>query len=140
MTTKEWLLRAKDIDKEINLLLDEQMSALERATHVTASGGGEVKRTAQGNGTEKKFISYSEYSKVIDERIDKLYDTKHEIIKAINRVDNPTYRRLLIARYLEFRTWEKIAIDMHYSYKHVVHYLHPRALKKLEEIIKCNRM
>ena len=54
------------------------------------------------------------------------------------KVEDPTRRNLLIYRYLDFETWESIAVMMNYSYVHVVHNLHPKAIEKIKELIVFN--
>lgn len=134
MTVKEWLLRAKNLDNEINELIKAQEQALTAATSVTC-GGGEKVQTSNVNTSEGKFINYASYSEMIDNRIDELYAIKQEILQAINLVDDGTLRTLLIARYINFGTWEQIAVDLHYSYVHIVHNLHPKSLKAISEIV-----
>lgn len=134
MTVKEWLLRAKNLDNEINELIKAQEQALTAATSVTC-GVGEKVQTSNVNTSEGKFINYASYSEMIDNRIDELYAIKQEILQAINLVDDGTLRTLLIARYINFGTWEQIAVDLHYSYVHIVHNLHPKSLKAISEIV-----
>lgn len=141
MTTqqvKQWLNRARNIDKEIDILKQEKVEAFEDATKITSAAEGERVQISADNGSENKFIEYSEYSVLVDKRIDELYAIKCEILNAINAVEDGTLRRLLELRYLQGETWERIAQSMHYSYKHIVHSLHPKALKKLKEVIECN--
>ena len=135
---KAWLGRAKHIDDEINALLKEQERALTRATGAVPAAKGERVQTTPQNGSEDRFIAYAEYSRIIDERIDELYAVKCEIFKAISRIEDGTLRTLLELRYLSFKTWEEIAVEMSYSYVHVVHNLHPQALKKIKELIEFN--
>ena len=135
---KAWLSRAKHIDDEINTLLKEQERALTRATGTVPAAKVERVQTTPKNGSEERFIAYAEYSRIIDERIDELYAVKCEIFKAISRIEDGTLRTLLELRYLSFKTWEEIAVEMSYSYVHVVHNLHPQALKKIKELIEFN--
>jgi len=44
---------------------------------------------------------------------------KREIVKVIKTVDNIEYQTLLELRYLCFKTWEQIAVDMGYNVRHV---------------------
>lgn len=135
MTAKEWLNRGWELDKEINQLLISQERAFSRALKSTAAADGERVQQSRRNSSEDKFISYAEYSAMADKRIDELYEIKKEILAAVNRVKDPTLRTLLIARYINFKTWERIAEEMHYSYVHVVHNLHPRALNEIDKIV-----
>lgn len=135
MTVKEWLNRARKLDNEINRLLKEQQAAFAMATGATVAPGGEKVQASKGNTTETKFLNYAAYSELIDSRIDELYRIKQEILSAINEVEGETFREILIARYIQNKTWECIADEIHYSYVHVVHNLHPLALKAIGEII-----
>lgn len=136
MTTKEWLTRARNLDKEINRLLAEKEKALSAATSSTAPASGEKVQTSRRNSSESKFLNYAEYSELIDNRIDELYAVKKEILSAINELDSSTLRTLLIARYINFHTWEEIAVEMNYSYMHVCR-LHGKALQKIKDVIEC---
>lgn len=138
MTTKEWLSRGWKLDNEINALLSEQKRAFDIACGTTTRISDDKVQASRGNSAETKFINYLEYSKMIDDRIDELYAIKQEILKAINKLEDNTYRTLLIERYINFKTWENIAVDMNYCYKHIVHTLHPKSLKCIKEVIECN--
>ena len=135
MTTKEWLNRGYKLDKEINALLKEQSAALTRATGSTCGTSAERVQTSRMNITEDRFINYASYSELIDNRIDELYAIKQEILSAINKVDDAVLRTLLIEKYVNFHTWEQIACNMNYSYVHVVHNLHPKALNVISKIV-----
>ena len=50
------------------------------------------------------------------------------------KVGDPTLRNLLIYRYLDFETWESIAVMMNYGIRHV-YKLHGRALNHIDKII-----
>ena len=135
MTSKEWLNRGYKLDKEINALLKEQSAALTRATGSTCGTSAERVQTSRRNTTEDRFINYASYSELIDNRIDELYAIKQEILSAINKVNDAVLRTLLIEKYVNFHTWEQIACNMNYSYVHVVHNLHPKALNAISKIV-----
>ena len=61
---------------------------------------------------------------------------KNEILQTVNQVESATLRRLLIKRYIQNLTWEKIAEQLNYSYKHVVHILHPKALSAIKRVLE----
>ena len=133
MTTKEWLMRGWEINEEINTLLDEKEEAFSRACSVTAPTDPERVTTTRRNTSEDKFIKYSEYEyeKEIDRRIDELYRVKLEILSAIGAINDSTLRKLLVKRYLQFKTWEQIAVEMSYSWRQIVR-LHGKALQKVK--------
>ena len=137
MTVKEWLNRGYRLDKEINVLMREQKRALELATKTTAPADGEKVQTSNGNTSEARFINYADYKKLIDNRIAELYATKHEIITAIDSVDDNTLRQLLIHRYIEFKHWDSIASEMCYSKRQVTR-MHGKALLKIKDVLECH--
>lgn len=57
-----------------------------------------------------------------------------EIACTIDRQPEP-YRTLLYERYINGKTWEQIAVVLNYSYVHVVHRLHPEALRAVQEYL-----
>ncbi|MGL6015774.1 MAG: DUF1492 domain-containing protein [Selenomonadaceae bacterium] len=59
--------------------------------------------------------------------IDALVDLKREIVSAIKSVDNPEFRTLLELRYLCFKPWEQIALEMGYDLRWLYR-LHQKAL------------
>lgn len=128
MTTKEWLLRAWYIDDEINELKLAQKKELE-----TPQYSSERVQTSTENTSENAFIRYSDYSILIDRRIDELYDVKRQILNAINKLDDAVLRKLLIARYINFKTWEQISMDLNYGRSHICR-LHGEALKKIKMV------
>lgn len=133
---KEWLLRARKTDEEINALILEQERALTKATSTVARSDSEKVQTSNVNTSENKFVSYAAYSELIDKRIDRLYEIKKEILENVNKLDDATLRTILILRYLNFQTWEMIACRIHYSYKQVCR-LHGKALNLIKDVIEC---
>ena len=64
--------------------------------------------------------------------IQNLVDAKTQTISAISKVKDNELRALLLYRYVNGYTWEKVAEKLHYSYAHVVKSLHPKALEAVE--------
>lgn len=128
MTTKEWLMRAWRIDREIDLLMDARRRALERATSTTAAPR-DVR--VSGNSGGNPMDTYAALSEQIDRRVDELARVKAEVLEAIERVPNTTHRQLLIERYINCKTMESIAVEMNYSWRQI-NRLHGRALQEIK--------
>lgn len=80
-----------------------------------------------------KIIWYLGASKYyIDEKIVKV-PYKMDITHLIKFVDNHEYQIILEQRYLCFKTWEQISVDMGYSIQHTFR-LHDKALKEVGRI------
>lgn len=135
MTTKEWLMRGWKIDKEINALISAQNRAYEQLIGGAVSYGEKVQKSKQ-NSQEEMRLTYIAYEEKINRRIDELNAVKIEIHSAIEEVESSVLRILLIERYINYKTWNEIADEMGYSYKHVVHNLHSHALKKIAPILE----
>ena len=67
----------------------------------------------------------------INRDIDNLVDLKREIMTAIRSIRDLEYRTVLELRYLCFKPWEQIAVEMECGIDNV-YKLHQKALKKLE--------
>lgn len=132
MTTKQWLNRAIRLDREIDNLLKVQAMLRERATSITQSYSGDV---AQATKDPHKFDALVAINDKIDQQIDKLSLVREEIMDTINRVEDSRYRQILTGRYIAGWTWERIAVEIHYSYKQTTR-LHGYALKAVSEYIQ----
>lgn len=131
MTTKEWLSRAINIDKEIGRLLRERRAAWDRAVSVTSR----VNATCvTGTKDPHKYDKLAEYEDMIDQRVDELYETKQEIETAIAKLSEPILRTILFERYISGKKWEQIACDTNYSYMQVCR-LHGKALGEIEKML-----
>ncbi len=136
MTTKDWLKRARNLDEEINELLKKQQNLYEKVTGGGRGVGGEKVQTSKKNVTENDFIKLAEYSEMIDERIDELCGVKKEILEAINMVEDPMLRAVLIARYINCKDWKDIVGELYYSERQLYR-LHSKALSKID-VSKCH--
>ena len=132
MTAKEWLMRGWRIDREITALERTRRETWERLTSTTPSYAGE---TVQGESDPHKYDRLAELDATITRRIDRLIDTKQEIIDVIAQVQDSRYRTLLTERYTAFKTWEQIAVDMNYSFRQITR-MHGLALMALAPIIE----
>ena len=137
MTTKNWLLRG--------LLLDIQIKALEREREkvfalITKSTGKFVEDRVQNsvnNVTDEQLATYANYSLEIESQIAALIAIKHEIIKTIDEVKDPTLKTLLLLRYINFETWPQVANEINYSERQT-HRLHEKALLAVEDVLVCH--
>jgi len=128
---KQWLNRARNIDKEINHLIEQRDEERSRLLSITQKLTGD---TVQSTKDPHKFDRLVEYEVEIDRQIDELIRVKTEILKAISKLTDGRYREILRLRYLEAKTFEQIAVEMNYSWRHVCT-LHGRALIRMEVVI-----
>ena len=131
MTIKEYLSQAYRIDQRINSKLEQVSSLRELAVKATSTLSDTY---SSGSGNKQKMegviVKIIDLENEIDEEIDRLVDLKQEIVSLIKKVKNPEYQTLLELRYLNFKTWEQIASEMHYSIQHTFR-IHDKALSLL---------
>lgn len=134
MKAKEYLMQVVRADRMIDNKLHEIEELRRMAISVTSvlkddvvSGGG----TGDKVGTIVSKIVDMEYE--LDREIDKLVDLKREVMSVIDQLE-PTKCEILYKRYLQKKTWEKIAVETGFSYVWVCK-LHGRALQDVERIL-----
>lgn len=131
LNAKQWLSRARTIDREINELLKEKEEVRDRVLKIIQSYTADA---VQSTKDPHKFDRVVEQEAEIDRNIDELVAVKTEINKGISQLTDGRYREILRLRYLQGMKFERIAVTMNYSLRHVFT-LHGRALLKMEEIV-----
>lgn len=130
MTAKEYLMQYRSAMRRTQAIT-EHLSELRAVC--------EQLRTEDGHriALDKAVAELVDAEAKTAAEIDRLTELESEIIGTIGRVPEP-YATLLYERYINGKTWEQVAVDMHYSYVHVVHNLHPKALKTVRDLIAFN--
>lgn len=131
MTAKQWLNRARGIEKEIAKLKETQCKTREQVTSITQSYNSDG---AQSSKDPHKFDRLAELDDLISTRMDDLIKVKAEILTMINQLSDRRQRLVLISYYVDGKTWEQTAVDLNYSYMHVTR-IHGYALKEIEPLI-----
>lgn len=131
MSTKEYLSQAYRIDQRINSKLAQVMSLRDLLGKATVTLSGTPKAaTPNPHSMEDTIAKMVDLENEINEDIDALVDLKAEITRRIKRVENTEYQTILELRYLCFKRWEEIAVDMGYSLRRVYE-LHDCALEEV---------
>ena len=137
MKAKEYLSQAYRLDQRIDAKIEQVMSLRNLAAKATStlsdiapSGTRNVHRM------EDIIMRIIDLENEINADIDALVALKREIVSTIKSVPNLEYQILLELRYLCFKPWEQIAVEMGYGIDNVFR-LHQKALKDLEVGEKC---
>lgn len=134
MTAKEYLGQAYRIDQRINSKLEQLQSLRYLATKASAVLTTDpVSSTRNVHGMEDVIIKIADLKSEISADLCQLIDTKHEIVTVIKCVENNELQTLLELRYLCFKNWEQIAVEMHLDLRWI-HRLHNRALNEIDKI------
>ena len=143
MEPKEFLSQYRRAVTDIENLETEAEELENMAMGITVSTEGD---RVQTSGKKDRMAELA--AKAADIRID-IMGKRTEALKAMHRVsrliagmENNRYRKLLHMRYIKGATWEEIAVNMHYSIKHI-YKLHGWALREirseLKEETKCDK-
>ena len=126
------LKRYINLDREIDRKLEEVARLRSKLTRVTEvftaepRGGGSIY-----GKTEEILAKIVDLEKEIDADVDRLIAVRDNIKSVIEVVEDDRERLLLQYRYLDGRTFEEIAVQMHYSWRQI-HRLHSKALTNLK--------
>lgn len=127
---KDYLSQAYRIDTRINSKIEQVNSLHSLATKATStlsdippSGTRNVHRM------EDIIAKIIKLEDEINADIDELVDLKRNITQLIKKIDNPEYQTLLELRYLTFKKWEEISVEMSRSIRNIYD-LHCEALEQ----------
>lgn len=131
MTSKEYLSQTYRLDQRINSKLEQVESLNHLATKVNTTLTGMPKNPNRATSTMADAVTkIIDLQQEINSDIDRLVDLKRELVTIIKAVANTEYQTLLELRYLCFKTWEQIAVEMNYTVRNV-HLLHKEALQSV---------
>jgi len=129
MSTKDYLSQAYRIDQRINSKLAQVMCLRDLLGKATGTLSGAPKAaTPNPHSMEDTIAKMVDLENEINEDIDALVDLKAEIMRRIKRVENTEYQTILELRYLCFRRWEEVSVELGYSMQHLFR-LHDEALE-----------
>jgi DNA-directed RNA polymerase specialized sigma subunit len=132
--TQIYLEQPERLDSIIKNKLIEKQQWKEMALGITANMDGE---RVQSSGAKDKMASAVErcvdMEAEIDRLIDKLIDTKKEVIQTIEQLHSPIEYNVLHMRYIQYKSLQEIADHYGKDYGWVTT-CHGRALKSVQEI------
>ncbi|MBQ2726345.1 MAG: DUF1492 domain-containing protein [Clostridia bacterium] len=131
MTAKEYLGQAYRLDQRINSKLEQVMSLRDLATKATSTLSDVAPSgTRNVHRMEDIIVKIVDLENEINRDIDNLVDLKREMVSVIKAVTDPELQTLLELRYLCFKSWEQIAVEMEYSIQHIFR-LHDKSIKEI---------
>ena len=135
MTTKAYLGQARFLDMRIKSKIQQIDSLRELATSCTAVLSDMPRNPNHGTSkVENCVMKIIEVQEGLQDDINALVELKKEIMATIHAVEDMELQTLLEKRYLCFLSWERIAVEMHYSIQHIYR-MHETALTAVTEIL-----
>ena len=133
METKEYLQQIGRYDRLINNKLVELAQYRSMACSVSAVKNDERVQSSPSYDTMDKIVSKIEQMEnEIDMLVDRYIDNKRIIIFQIDSMSDEMTYQILFSRYVEQKTFEKMAIEMNYCYKQIIR-RHGKALQEFEQ-------
>lgn len=131
-----FLERVEMIDAIIENKLIEQRQWKELATSISANMDGErVQSSSRSNSKmADAVINCIAMEDEIAEAVDKLIVEKRKITQALEKLDNPTWYRILHMRYVQYIKLKDIAAQLNKDYDWVTT-THGRALKGVQNLL-----
>lgn len=133
MTTKQYLNQIHRIDQVINNKLSEIYQLKNLACSVSASSDSDRVQTSSdqdplGNAVAKIVDLENE----VNDCIDQFSEKRRKIITQIDSIENQMQYQVLFSRYIERKTFDKIADDNGYSVRQILR-IHGEALLQFEK-------
>lgn len=133
METKEYLQQIGRYDRLINNKLVELAQYRSMACSVSAVKNDERVQSSPSYDTMDKIVSKIEQMEnEIDMLVDRYIDNKRIIISQIDSMSDEMTYQILFSRYVEQKTFEKMAIEINYCYKQIIR-RHGKALQEFEQ-------
>ena len=138
---KRWLRRYREHDveiKQIDIQIDDLVSEIDVLRSMAEKTTTSLTGMPTGKGGKSREDTYDkmiDLSAEIDGKVDlfvnkkrEVYAKRKEIENALNKMDDPVLKQLLIERYVNGKTFEQIAVDMAYCIRQIWR-LHGTALE-----------
>lgn len=132
---KATLSKVYHIDKEIQALAEirdslEKDSVFLRAVDYSKD---RVSSAASRGNVEDTAIRIADAQGRVTGKINELIEAKQRAMKIIEGLPEGPHKAVMYNRYILLKTWESIAVDLNYSYRHVLR-LHGDALEILRNM------
>lgn len=136
MTAKEYLLQYKRMKKRIKSI-ERAIEELEtQVSSISINLDGMPHGTDLSDKTGRLAAAIADkQNELIDRRID-AFNVMVAVSDIIAQVADEDQRWLLTMRYINGYTWEKIAVEMDFTYQWVAGPLHGAALQDVEKILE----
>nr|DAD57004.1 MAG TPA: Protein of unknown function (DUF1492) [Bacteriophage sp.] len=133
MKTKDYLSQVSRLNKMINNKLSEISQLRELSVSISAIGNDERVQTSPNfDKIGTAIAKIDELENNLDKMIDEYLVKRERIIAQIDTMEEESVYQILFSRYIEKKTFEKIATEMEYSWRQIVR-LHGKALQQFEK-------
>lgn len=134
MTAKEYLRQYKLMTARIRNREHDLAELREERESISINLDGMPHGTSLSDKTARLAAQLADAEEEIIELRSEAWSIRMEIVRTLNRIQTPEYNTLLYLRYIEGKTWEQIAVEMHYTFRHTTR-LHGDALREVDAVL-----
>ena len=140
MTAKEYLQQIYHLDRKIKRLEAKREAIradLYSVKSTTDYNADRVQTSVEGDTMLRLIAKVDSIERDIVTELERAVVLKDKISKQIEQLDDETAKDILSQRYIEFLSFDEIAINLHYSRRHIDR-LHGRALYLFrKDVLEC---
>ena len=134
MTTKQYLNQIHRIDQIINNKLSEIYQLKNLACSISVSSDSDrVQTSSDQDPLGSAVAKIVDLENEVNDCIDHFSEKRRKIITQIDSIENHMQYQVLFSRYIERKTFEKIADDNGYSVRQILR-IHGEALLQFEKV------
>ena len=129
---KQTLMQYQYLIQEINQLEAEKQRLVDGVIGSTKVNAMPKPQNSNGDVTADTAARMADLATLTAHKLNQAVRLKLQIEQAISKLE-PQERVLMRARYLEGKSWEQVAVDMHYTYRRVTQ-IHGKILEGISGI------
>ena len=134
--TKDFLGQIQRIEHMIEAKTAEIAHLKTAAVNTSPNYGGEGGRSSGKHDKIAEAVAkYVDLERETESLIDVLAEKKREILSVIDDVRNPLQYAVLSKRYIQYKSFGKIAEELHYSYWYILE-VHGAAVRSVRDILQ----
>lgn len=135
MNAKDYLTEYKRIEARVRVLQTEVEKLRTDAEGMNINLDGMPKASGKPDKIARLAIQLAAYETDLADELSHLWSKRMEIVGELGKLKEPKHFTILHARYIEGKTWERIAVDMDITWRYC-YMLHGRALTEFEKVLK----
>lgn len=135
MNAKDYLTEYKRIEARVRVLQTEVEKLRTDAEGMNINLDGMPKASSKPDKIARLAIQLAAYETDLADELSHLWSKRMEIVSELGKLKEPKHFTILHARYIEGKTWERIAVDMDITWRYC-YMLHGRALTEFEKVLK----
>lgn len=135
MNAKDYLTEYKRIEARVRVLQTEVEKLRTDAEGMNINLDGMPKASGKPDKIARLAIQLAAYETDLADELSHLWSKRMEIVGELGKLKEPKHFTILHSRYIEGKTWERIAVDMDITWRYC-YMLHGRALTEFEKVLK----